>query len=79
MSAEDKQKIGYTRSEYLKSDELTLYHFRWNGKGTVIDPIEFEGTGRLPELSGMDEVVDALYGEEAKLLELSTLGSNKSD
>jgi predicted ATPase len=78
MSIEKRRKMGYNKNEYLTKEELALYHFRWDGQGTIIDPIKIDHTGRVPALPGMADVIDSLYGEEAKLIELSSLDSSKS-
>jgi predicted ATPase len=78
LPIEKRKEIGYDKTEYLTPEELALYHFRWCGDGSIIERMHFDSSGRTPELPEMDQVVEALFGEEARLIELSTLATHDS-
>ena len=78
LSPEQRAELGYAENEYLRPDELAIYWLRWDGDGSVAEPVRVEPTGTIEELPEMDDVLEDLYGEEARLLELSALASRSA-
>jgi len=74
LSPDEREALGYTKNEFLRPEELAIYWLKWND-GTVAEKIEVRPGGVLEHLPEMDDVIEDLYGEEARLLELSALAS----
>jgi predicted ATPase len=70
LSPEDRRKLGYREDEYLKKEELALYFMEPTEKGSVARKVEVSETGEVSELPTYSKVVEEMYGEAVKLLEL---------
>jgi hypothetical protein len=70
LSPEDRVKLGYRENEYLKKEELALYFMEPTEEGSVARKIEVSETGEVSELPTYSKVVEEMYGEAVKLLEL---------
>jgi len=70
LSPEDRRKLGYREDEYLKKEELALYFMEPTEEGSVARKVEVSETGEVSELPTYSKVVEEMYGEAVKLLEL---------
>jgi predicted ATPase len=70
LSPQDRRKLGYREDEYLKKEELALYFMEPTEKGSVARKVEVSETGEVSELPTYSKVVEEMYGEAVKLLEL---------
>jgi predicted ATPase len=70
LSPQDRRKLGYREDEYLKKEELALYFMEPTEEGSVARKIEVSETGEVSELPTYSKVVEEMYGEAVKLLEL---------
>jgi predicted ATPase len=70
LSPEDRVKLGYREDEYLTKEELALYFMEPTEGGSVARKIEVSETGEVSELPTYTKVVEEMYGEAVKLLEL---------
>jgi predicted ATPase len=69
LSPEDRRKLGYREDEYLTKEELALYSFEPED-GSIARKIEVSDTGEVSDLPTYSNVVEEMYGEAVKLLEL---------
>jgi hypothetical protein len=69
LSPEEREKLGYREDEYLTKEELALYSFEPED-GSVARKVEVSETGEVPALPTYSEVLEEMYGEAVKLLEL---------
>jgi predicted ATPase len=70
LSPEDRVKLGYREDEYLTKEELALYFMEPTEEGSVARKVEVSETGEVSELPTYSKVVEEMYGEAVKLLEL---------
>jgi predicted ATPase len=69
LTPEERERPGYTEDEYLMKEELTLYSFEPED-GSIVRKIEASDTGEVPNLPTYSDVVEEMYGEAVRLLEL---------
>jgi hypothetical protein len=69
LSPEERERLGYTKDEYLTKEELALYSFEPED-GSVARKVEVLETGEVPVLPTYSEVLEGMYGEAVKLIEL---------
>jgi predicted ATPase len=70
LSSEERERLGYRGDEYLTKEELALYSFEPTGDGSIARKIEVSETGEVSELPTYSNVVEEMYGEAVRLLEL---------
>jgi predicted ATPase len=70
LSPEERVKLGYHEDEYLTKEELALYSFEPTEDGSVARKIDVSETGEVSELPTYSNVLEEMYGEAIKLLEL---------
>jgi predicted ATPase len=70
LSPEERERLGYTRDEYLTKEELALYSFEPTGDGSIARKVEVSETGEVSGLPTYTNVVEEMYGEAVRLLEL---------
>ena len=70
LSPEDRVKLGYREDEYLTKEELALYFMDPTEGGSVARKIEVSETGEVSDLPTYTNVLEEMYGEAVKLLEL---------
>jgi predicted ATPase len=70
LSPQDRRKLGYRENEYLTKEELALYFMEPTEEGSVARKVEVSETGEVSELPTYSKVVEEMYGEAVKLLEL---------
>jgi len=70
LRPEDRVKLGYREDEYLTKEELALYFMEPTENGSVARKVEVSETGEVSELPTYSKVVEEMYGEAVKLLEL---------
>jgi hypothetical protein len=70
LSPQDRRKLGYREDEYLTKEELALYFMEPTEEGSVARKIEVSETGEVSELPTYTNVLEEMYGEAVKLLEL---------
>jgi predicted ATPase len=69
LSPEERERLGYRGDEYLPKEELALYSFEPED-GSVARKIEVSETGEVSELPTYSNVLEEMYGEAVRLLEL---------
>jgi predicted ATPase len=69
LSPEERERLGYRRDEYLTKEELALYSFEPED-GSVARKVEVSETGEVSSLPTYTNVVEEMYGEAVRLLEL---------
>jgi hypothetical protein len=69
LSPEERERLGYREGEYLTKEELALYSFEPED-GSVARKIEVSETGEVSELPTYSNVLEEMYGEAVRLLEL---------
>jgi hypothetical protein len=69
LSPEERERLGYTKDEYLTKEELALYSFEPED-GSVARKVEVLETGEVPVLPTYSEVLEGMYGEAVRLIEL---------
>jgi predicted ATPase len=69
LSPEERERLGYRGDEYLTKEELALYSFEPED-GSVARKIEVSETGEVSELPTYSNVLEEMYGEALRLLEL---------
>jgi hypothetical protein len=69
LSPEERERLGYRKDEYLTKEELALYSFEPED-GSVARKVEVSETGEVSELPTYSNVVEEMYGEAVRLLEL---------
>jgi hypothetical protein len=70
LSPEKRERLGYRGDEYLTKEELALYSFEPTKDGSVARKVEVSETGGVSELPTYSDVVEEMYGEAVRLLEL---------
>jgi len=70
LSPQDRRKLGYREDEYLKKEELALYFMEPTEEGSVARKVEVSETGEVSDLPTYTNVLEEMYGEAVKLLEL---------
>jgi predicted ATPase len=74
LSPEERVKLGYREdenlTEYLTKEELALYFMEQTEGGSVARKIEVSETGEVSDLPTYTNVLEEMYGEAVKLLEL---------
>lgn len=70
ISEEERIKLNYDKDEYLKSNELSICFLEPMEKGSVSKQIKVSPTGEVEDLPTYSTVVEEMYGEAVKLLEL---------
>jgi predicted ATPase len=70
LSPEERERLGYTKDEYLMKEELALYAFEPTGDGSVVRKVEVSETGEVSELPTYSNVLEEMYGEAVRLFEL---------
>jgi predicted ATPase len=70
LSPQDRVKLKYGEDEYLKKEELALYFMEQTEGGSVARKIEVSETGEVSDLPTYTNVLEEMYGEAVKLLEL---------
>jgi hypothetical protein len=70
LSPQDRVKLKYGEDEYLKKEELALYFMEQTEGGSVARKIEVSETGEVSDLPTYTIVLEEMYGEAVKLLEL---------
>jgi predicted ATPase len=69
LTPEERERLGYTKDEYLMKEELALYSFEPED-GSVARKIEVSETGEVSDLPTYTNVVEEMYHEAVRLLEL---------
>jgi predicted ATPase len=69
LTPEERERLGYRGDEYLTKEELALYSFEPED-GSVARKIEVSETGEVSELPTYSNVVEEMYREAVRLLEL---------
>jgi predicted ATPase len=69
LSPEERERLGYRGDEYLMKEELALYSFEPED-GSVARKVEVSETGEVSSLPTYTNVVEEMYGEAIRLLEL---------
>jgi predicted ATPase len=69
LSPEERERLGYRGDEYLTKEELALYSFEPED-GSVARKVEVSETGEVSELPTYSNVLEEMYGEAVRLLEL---------
>jgi predicted ATPase len=69
LSPEERERLGYRGNEYLTKEELALYSFEPED-GSMARKIEVSETGEVSELPTYSNVLEEMYGEAVRLLEL---------
>jgi predicted ATPase len=69
LSPEEREGLGYRGDEYLTKEELALYSFEPED-GSIARKIEVSETGEVSELPTYSNVLEEMYGEAVRLLEL---------
>lgn len=70
ISEDDRVKLNYDRNEYLERDELAIHFLEIREKGSISREIEISPYGEIEDLPTYGSVVEEMYGEAIKLLEL---------
>jgi predicted ATPase len=70
LSPEERERLGYTKDEYLTKEELALYLMEPTEEGSVARKVEVSETGEVSSLPTYTNVVEETYSEAVKLLEL---------
>jgi predicted ATPase len=70
LSPEERVKLGYREGEYLTKEELALYLMEPTEDGSAARKVEVSETGEVSELPTYSNVVEEMYGEAVRLLEL---------
>jgi hypothetical protein len=69
LSPEERERLGYRKDEYLTKEELALYSFEPED-GSVARKVEVSETGEVSSLPTYTNVLEEMYGEAVRLLEL---------
>jgi predicted ATPase len=70
LSPEERERLGYRGDEYLTKGELALYFKEPTGDGSVARKVEVSETGEVSELPTYSNVLEEMYREAVRLLEL---------
>jgi hypothetical protein len=70
LSPQDRRKLGYREDEYLTKEELALYFMEPTEEGSVARKVEVSETGEVSDLPTYTNVLEEMYGEAVKMLEL---------
>jgi predicted ATPase len=69
LTPEERERLGYRGDEYLTKEELALYSFEPED-GSIARKVEVSETGEVSELPTYSNVLEEMYGEAVRLLEL---------
>jgi predicted ATPase len=69
LSPEERERLGYRGDEYLTKEELALYSFEPED-GSIARKVEVSETGEVSDLPTYSNVLEEMYGEAVRLLEL---------
>jgi predicted ATPase len=69
LSPEERERLGYHGDEYLTKEELALYSFE-SEDGSIARKVEVSETGEVSDLPTYSNVLEEMYGEAVRLLEL---------
>jgi len=70
LSPEERERLGYRGDEYLTKEELALYFMEPTEDGSIVRKVEVSETGEVSELPTYSNVLEEMYGEAVRLLEL---------
>jgi predicted ATPase len=70
LSPEERERLGYRGDEYLTKEELALYSFEPTEDGSIARKIEVSETDEVSELPTYSNVLEEMYREAVRLLEL---------
>jgi len=70
LSPEERERLGYRGDEYLTKEELALYFMEPTEDGSVVRKVEVSETGEVSELPTYTNVLEEMYRESVRLLEL---------
>jgi hypothetical protein len=70
LTPEKRVKLGYREEEYLTREELALYFMEPTEEGPVARKVEVSETGEVPNLPTYSDVVEEMFREVVRLLEL---------
>jgi len=70
LSPEERERLGYRGDEYLTKEELALYFMEPTEDGSVARKVEISETGEVFELPTYSNVLEEMYREAVRLLEL---------
>jgi len=70
LKPEERRKLGYGENEYVERDELALYFLEPREGGSETIRIDVSEAGEVEDLPTYSKVVEEMYGEAVKLLEL---------
>ena len=70
LSPEGRHKLGYRGDEYLTKEELALYFMEPTEDGSIARKVEVSETGEVSSLPTYTNVVEEMYREAVRLLEL---------
>jgi predicted ATPase len=69
LTPEERERLGYRGDEYLTKEELALYSFEPED-GSIARKVEVSETGEVSELPTYSNMLEEMYGEAVRLLEL---------
>jgi predicted ATPase len=69
LTPEERERLGYRGDEYLTKEELALYSFEPED-GSIARKVEVSETGEVSSLPTYTNVLEEMYGEAVRLLEL---------
>jgi hypothetical protein len=69
LSPEERERLGYRGDEYLTKEELAIYSFEPED-GSIARKVEVSETGEVSELPTYSNVLEEMYREAVRLLEL---------
>ena len=70
LRPEERVKIGYREDEYLEKEDLAIYFMDQTESGSIAKRIHVSETGEVSEIPTYSRVIEEMYGEAVKLLEL---------
>jgi len=70
LKENERERLGYSPDEYLRKEDLSIYFMEQREDGSIARRIEVSETGEVEELPTYSKVVEEMYGEAVKLLEL---------
>ncbi|MEM1966193.1 MAG: AAA family ATPase [Candidatus Caldarchaeum sp.] len=70
LSTEQLKKLGYDESDRLSKERLSIYFMKPTPEGSVSEEIQVSETGEVEELPTYSHVIEEMYGEAVKLLDL---------
>jgi predicted ATPase len=70
LTPEERKRFGYTEDEYLTKEEFALYFMEPTEDGSIARKIDVSETGEVSELPTYTNVMEEMYREAVRLLEL---------